>query len=186
LIVHPHGLCEDAIPPTIEEMARDRLHAVRAALPNGPYLIGGHCNGALVAFEMARQLAEAGEQVPVVVLIEAPAPDGSGEADDGGHYLRVNNFGGPTVMRAHDRMSDAELRYVRAMDRYAGRPYDGHVCVVKATDRRARGSGDMGWSRLVSSVEVHEVPGDHSTLLTTHVGELAARIREALTRATAA
>ena len=182
LIVHPHGLVEDTIPPTIEAMARDRLEAIRAVLPKGPYLIGGHCNGALVAYEMARQLADAGEQVPVVVLIEAHAPEGS-EDDDGGQYIHMSRGGGRQVLQPRDRLSDAELRYVKAMDRYAGRPFGGHVCVFKARERRTPASGDMGWSRLASSVEVHEVPGNHATLLTTHVGELAARIRDALARA---
>jgi hypothetical protein len=39
LIVHPHGLVEDAIPSTIEAMASDRLVSLRALHPRGPYLI---------------------------------------------------------------------------------------------------------------------------------------------------
>ncbi|MBK6394565.1 MAG: AMP-binding protein [Betaproteobacteria bacterium] len=73
LIVHPHGLVGDAIPESIEAMAADRLRALQAIRPVGPYVIGGHCNGALVAFEMARQLISRGESVPAVVLIEARA-----------------------------------------------------------------------------------------------------------------
>jgi amino acid adenylation domain-containing protein len=72
--LHPHGLHGEAVPPTIEAMAAARLEAVRAVQPHGPYLLGGFCNGALVAYEMARQLAAAGEAIEAVVLIGA---DGS-------------------------------------------------------------------------------------------------------------
>src|SRR5690606_811941 len=68
LIVHPHGLVDEAVPDTIEAMAADRIRALRALRPRGPYLLGGHCNGALVAYEMARQLTVEGEEVPLVVI----------------------------------------------------------------------------------------------------------------------
>jgi thioesterase domain-containing protein len=184
LIIHPHGLVEDAIPPSIEAMASDRLRSLRELLPRGPYMIGGHCNGALVAFEMARQLAAAGERVPVVVLIEAGAPGPRDEGDDGdAPFVKLNAAGGAQVMQARDRVSDAELRYVKAMHAYAGRRYEGHVVVVKARDAKWRSEPDMGWSRFAASVEVHELPGNHGTLLTRHIGELAATIRAALARA---
>jgi thioesterase domain-containing protein len=184
LIVHPHGLVDDAIPATIEEMAADRLRAVRAVQPTGPYLVGGHCNGALVAFEMARQLAAAGESVPAVVLIEARAPGHEAEPDGTpASYVKMNAPGGPRLLEPRDRASEAELRYVQAMDRYVGRQYGGHVVVIKAHDRRYDSPGDMGWSRLAASVEAHDVPGTHSSMITKHVGDLAATIRSALTRA---
>jgi len=82
LIVHLHGLVEASVPPTIEAMAADRIHSLRAMRPHGPYVLGGHCNDAFVAFEMARQLRAAGEAVPLVILIEAREPR-DGAAGDG-------------------------------------------------------------------------------------------------------
>ena len=72
--VHPHGLVDAGVPESIEDMAAERLAALRAARPRGPYLLGGHCNGGLVALEMARRLREQGEAVPLVVLLDAVAP----------------------------------------------------------------------------------------------------------------
>jgi thioesterase domain-containing protein len=72
--VHPHGLLDTALPDSIEAMAADRLVALRATRPRGPYLLGGHCNGALVALEMARRLSADGEDVRAVVLLDAVAP----------------------------------------------------------------------------------------------------------------
>jgi thioesterase domain-containing protein len=61
------------VPDTIDEMAADRLAVIRRIQTRGPYLLGGFCNGALIAYEMARQLEQAGERVEGVVLIGADA-----------------------------------------------------------------------------------------------------------------
>ena len=60
---------------TFEEMARDYLAEVRHVQPSGPYLLGGFSGGGLVAYEMARQLVEAGETVDLVVLLDTPFPE---------------------------------------------------------------------------------------------------------------
>jgi hypothetical protein len=58
---------------TIEAMARVHLAAVKKVQPTGPYRIGGYCHGGLVAYEMARQLTQLGEQVDTVVLVDSYA-----------------------------------------------------------------------------------------------------------------
>ncbi|MEQ1861614.1 MAG: amino acid adenylation domain-containing protein [Chthoniobacteraceae bacterium] len=72
--LHPHGLHGELPPATIEVMAAERLADLRRTCPHGPYLLGGFCNGAIVAYEMARQLEAEGERVEGVILIGA---DGS-------------------------------------------------------------------------------------------------------------
>jgi amino acid adenylation domain-containing protein len=67
--IQPHGLEGQAIPKTIEEMAEDHIKTLRDFQPTGPYQLGGHCNGGLLAFEMARQLEDAGQEVNPLVLI---------------------------------------------------------------------------------------------------------------------
>ena len=73
-VLTPHGIDGRPVPETIEQMAAERLESLRAARPRGPYLLGGYCNGAFVALEMARRLRAAGERVGVTVLVEAHAP----------------------------------------------------------------------------------------------------------------
>jgi acyl transferase domain-containing protein/thioesterase domain-containing protein/acyl carrier protein/SAM-dependent methyltransferase len=58
----------------LEEMAAAYVEAVRKAQPHGPYLLGGYSFGGSVAFEMARQLAEAGERISWLLLLDAYAP----------------------------------------------------------------------------------------------------------------
>jgi aspartate racemase len=71
--IDPHGV-HDTPPRSIEEMAAARLELVRQTRPHGPYVLGGFCNGGLVAFEMARQLEAAGETVSSLILLSV---DGS-------------------------------------------------------------------------------------------------------------
>ena len=59
-----------AVPPTLEAMAAAYLKSVRAVQPEGPYLLGGWCNGGLVAYEMARQLHAEGQAVDLLVLMD--------------------------------------------------------------------------------------------------------------------
>ena len=55
-------------------MASRYIEALRLERPRGPYLLGGWSMGGIVAFEMARQLAAAGDEVPLVFLIDSPVP----------------------------------------------------------------------------------------------------------------
>jgi oxalate---CoA ligase len=70
LAIAPHGIGGERVPASIEEMAADRLPLILEAQPRGPYVLGGHCNGALVAFETARLLIDAGHHVDLVVMID--------------------------------------------------------------------------------------------------------------------
>lgn len=61
------------IPPSIEAMAAAHNKLLRIVQPEGPYLLGGFCNGGLVAYEMARQLHAEGDTVDLLVLMN-PTP----------------------------------------------------------------------------------------------------------------
>ncbi|XYI03749.1 amino acid adenylation domain-containing protein [Sorangium sp. So ce1128] len=75
--IHSPGLDgEEALPASVEAMARDYLAELRAIQPSGPYLLGGWSFGGVVAFEMAQQLLAAGETVATLALIDSYAPTG--------------------------------------------------------------------------------------------------------------
>ncbi len=70
------GLYGDQAPhETFEDMARDYLAEVRNVQPYGPYLLGGFSGGGVVAYEMAQQLKDAGEEVALVVMLDTPYPE---------------------------------------------------------------------------------------------------------------
>ncbi len=186
IIVHPHGLDDRAIPETIEAMAAERVAELRALWPRGPYVVGGHCNGAATAFEMARQLAAQGEEVPAIVVVEAPPPLHVGATDDDVAAFR-NRYRVASVEAQipRDRASDTRLRFQRAMEAYRGRPSDLHLAIIRAEMVEAL-ADDADWARLAPSHERIVLPGGHMSMLTRHVGELSRAIRGVIDRATAA
>ncbi|HVF38563.1 MAG TPA: amino acid adenylation domain-containing protein [Gemmatimonadaceae bacterium] len=60
-------------PITVEEIATRMIEIIRAEQPSGPYLLGGNCFGATLAFEIAQQLHAAGESVSLVALLHPDA-----------------------------------------------------------------------------------------------------------------
>lgn len=73
--LQPSGLQEgEIIHHTVEEMAAHYIDAMKQQQPRGPYLIGGHCDGCWVAHEMAVQLADSGESVAYLGLIDLSPP----------------------------------------------------------------------------------------------------------------
>lgn len=70
-VLSPHGLDGQAVPATIEAMAADRLTTLLVQQKTGPFLLGGYCNGGLVAFEMAQRMMRRGIQVERLILIDA-------------------------------------------------------------------------------------------------------------------
>ncbi len=61
-------------PATLEAMAGRYAGAVRGIQPRGPYRLGGWSTGGVIAFELARQLEQAGEEIELLALIDAYAP----------------------------------------------------------------------------------------------------------------
>jgi thioesterase domain-containing protein/acyl carrier protein len=58
-------------PATLEEMAAYYAREIRSVQPKGPYQVGGYCFGGVLAYEVARQLAPAGDPQGRVILLEA-------------------------------------------------------------------------------------------------------------------
>ncbi|KAF7503260.1 hypothetical protein GJ744_004051 [Endocarpon pusillum] len=59
---------------SFQEAVAFYLAAVRAKQPHGPYLLGGWSAGGVFAYEVARLLLEAGEQVKALVIVDIPGP----------------------------------------------------------------------------------------------------------------
>jgi thioesterase domain-containing protein len=59
---------------TVEEyraLAANYIAAMRKVQPQGPYYLGGTCEGSHIAFEIARLLIDAGEQVGLLIMFDA-------------------------------------------------------------------------------------------------------------------
>ena len=54
----------------IEDMAAHYIKEIQSVQPEGPYFLGGHSFGGLVAFEMAQQLQKQGQKVALLALFD--------------------------------------------------------------------------------------------------------------------
>jgi amino acid adenylation domain-containing protein len=107
------GFAADTVPMRgVPEMARHYIAQIRQVQPNGPYRLGGYSGGASIAYEMARQLLDAGDSVAFLGLIDsrpglgrdhAMRRDPIGEADTALRYVR--NDAAPAVQAALDRLA---------------------------------------------------------------------------------
>ena len=73
-LLEPYQFEGLAVPATLEEMAAAHIQAMRRIQPEGPYRLGGWCNGGLIAYEMARQFEAEGRTVELLVLMDSDAP----------------------------------------------------------------------------------------------------------------
>jgi amino acid adenylation domain-containing protein len=177
--VHPHGLEASEIPDSIEAMAEHLVRDIRRVRPHGPYLMGGHCNGGLVAVEMARQLAAEGEDVPLVVVLDANVPTErtSAAADE-----QSSSSPGPGPAQGSTTPGsplDVFYRYRRAVGSYAPARYRGRIAVLRSAETRDK-NPDLGWSSIAEQVETFVIPGSHHTSITRHVATTGACIKACL------
>jgi thioesterase domain-containing protein len=79
---------------TVEEMASHYIQEVRLAQSDGPYIIGGYCFGANVAYEMARQLEAQEEEVAALIVIEGSYRGGKEieSAEESTRFRRLINY----------------------------------------------------------------------------------------------
>ncbi|QEU90696.1 amino acid adenylation domain-containing protein [Streptomyces kanamyceticus] len=71
---------------SVPDIAASYIEAMRRVRPQGPYVVGGWSFGGFVAFEMARQLRAAGDEVAEVILLDTvalgPAEERQGYTDE--------------------------------------------------------------------------------------------------------
>ncbi|MHB8474422.1 MAG: non-ribosomal peptide synthetase [Gammaproteobacteria bacterium] len=67
-----------SLPLTLEDIATEYVRLIHKFQADGPYKLIGWCVGGVLAFEVARQLVEAGHEVSQLILIDAWAPGHQG------------------------------------------------------------------------------------------------------------
>jgi amino acid adenylation domain-containing protein len=61
--------------PSLKQIAARQVQALLEARPHGPYQLVGRCANGVLAYEMAQQLRAQGEEVSLLVMIDAFNPD---------------------------------------------------------------------------------------------------------------
>ena len=209
--LQPQGLDgENAIHTTIEEMAAHYIKEIKSIQPQGPYLLGGHCAGSWVAFEMACQLEAAGEEVATLVIVDADPPNYSPPAQNlsyymkrGLHYLRDNRLfyavhwqlklkldkriGEKVGNEQERRIQEMRNIHYQAFEEYTAPIYSGPIVFLRSSEwhKLADKRWQMNWGRLTtSSMDVEVIPGIHAHLIQNpHAKVLAEKIKFYLDRA---
>ena len=113
----PFGCDGGGAPASIEAMAARHASAIREVWPRGPYLLGGHCNGALEALEIARLFRREGHEVPAVVLIQ-PTPIDPVQV----LVQRLFSIASPLLRHNDEQRVDAALRLAERIRKIAAHP----------------------------------------------------------------
>ncbi len=208
--LQPLGLDGKSTPLNrIEAIAAYYIQAIKMLQPNGPYFLGGWSFGGLVAFEMAQQLTQAGQQVALLAILDTPAPcnrtslcqslkfllgtalwstlpflldygtlatnrlqSGSGWFSRWQWSAIANLIPEESRLRLLDESAIAPMLrivYANAIAayRYVPRRYAHQIALFKATEQSDSIAQDptLGWSALSNDIQLHQVPGNHLSLL---------------------
>ncbi|MER9250109.1 amino acid adenylation domain-containing protein [Mesorhizobium sp. M0590] len=86
------GLNGEAMPHlSIPEMAQEYVEAIKSVQPRGPYQLAGLSMGGSIAWEMACQLRDAGDEVAILALLDAKALHKHEEVASGRYHQLVGN-----------------------------------------------------------------------------------------------
>ncbi len=173
-------------PFEVTELADRYLARVREIAPAGPFLMGGISAGGTVAFEMACRLAEQGEKVDLLAMVDtlrrvpriapfwgaygwinraASSPRGLAET-----ALRAAKLLFPACERGvslRGCVSETIKASRLAARRYELHPYPGRITYLWSSGTRVLALRDprKGWDEWCDELEVHRVPGYHHEAL---------------------
>jgi len=170
----------------MEEAVEELINYIMSIQDEGPYLLGGYCNGGYVAYEIARRLASRGHRVDLLALVESP---GVGQADRLFRLRRrllfsvtrpmellsylTGKLGRFACRRSPTDMSIDSVDLFREFDRVfgdycwvrlrSGLPtYLGRLTLLYGDSSVYRCFPTHGWKELVKGgIEVHVAKGNH-------------------------
>jgi amino acid adenylation domain-containing protein len=190
------GLDGEAVPLTsIEEMATWYLREVRAAWPDGPYLIGGMCIGGLIALEMAQQLYQQGAEVALLAVLDTQTVPGMQRGHDRrgplrrllallgalftggkqraailGWVKRLLWRGRKRLVLLTSRQARRSYRVMQACEcarrNYRPQVYPGRITLFRAGSETEIPRHQKRWAELAGGgLECHVIPGEHQELI---------------------
>lgn len=176
--------------PKLEKLAAHYIDELRIQQPEGPYFLMGHSTGGILAYEMAVQLTEAGQEVGMVALFDTFI-SGWGErqlATPGQIVANLRRIGFSEIVRRSRRYVLRRLRAAKRrlpgysaesfdelvevrqlLQNYQPRTYSGHILLFKARDFSPLFDTvppEKGWlDYSQDQLEVCTIPGDHASIL---------------------
>ena len=178
---------------TISMMAKEYVEEIKSVQPQGPYLVGGECLGGAVAHAVACRLVDGGDAVSTLLLLDTNRYYFGYEILEGfssfrhgikaavlsmrESFLQPNFFfaamgkllvrGFPVTrsLRERRRLELGPKKYASMLRHYRPRRYEGKTLLVVNEAWNAK-RPLLGWDTAICPrLEVHVVPGDHTTRL---------------------
>jgi oxalate---CoA ligase len=208
--LQPLGLNGKEAPYTrAEDMAAHFICEMQRIQPEGPYLLTGTCFGGMVAVEMACQLQAQGQAVAFLALFDTPFPNptlvskikwhllslGQLDPKERVNYLleRLKRRSARVIgqfyikrkraMPTHLHDLYARAGVAQAVNTYIPQQYQGKITLFCAEAGMVSKDADhLRWRSVATGgVDVHLVPGEHSTLMSEpHVHVLVRKFQDCL------
>lgn len=170
--IAPHGTNDPRLPGSIEAMARELAAEIRALRPTGPIVMGGFCNGGMVAYEVARRLARDGVAVERTILIDAFNLNLAAASPLRRAFARLRNAARALLGRGDEpvpnggdweRWHDALVaRWERVLARYVPGRFGGDVVLLWSDDAAPQaGWRTDAWRRSAPRARADRVLGSH-------------------------
>jgi thioesterase domain-containing protein len=173
------------------------VEEILSVRPEGPYLLGGHSAGGVVAYEMAQQLLAQGRKVPLLLLLDTGSVQGASDRSPAsalGHEMAKiqaiasQRYRGFMAAMEDDARLRAEVTSTwQALSSYAPQPTDASVLFLRAREQISPedAAAVHAWMDLArGEFALQVVPGNHFTMLEPpHVAHVARAIQQRIAAA---
>jgi amino acid adenylation domain-containing protein len=179
----------------VSTMAAHNITELLERQPRGPFQLGGHSSGGVVAYEMARQLLHAGLEVsPVVLLDTPPLPLSQLRVDRPEDLLRLMDpfrerapaawEGFATAVAKDSPFRELLMVHAHALAAYEPRRSQLPLFYIRAKEKNEvlERYAERWWmNHTDGAFSMHNVPGDHFTMMESpHVAAVARLVRQNL------
>lgn len=178
----------------VESIAAFYLNQIRKVAPHGPYVLIGESMGGKIALEMAHQLAEFGDEVPVLALLDTYNFGVAQISNKGLEYfwmllkkhltilfrsgrqgrLDYIKFYRETIRDTlkqqfsggHININEMEKNNIAVSQKYQPRPYSGRVILFKALRGLHTENPTNGWDKVeIGELVIHPLDCYHGSIL---------------------
>jgi thioesterase domain-containing protein len=185
----------EPIHPDVPAMAAHYIAELLERQPRGPFQLGGHSSGGVVAYEMARQLHQRGLEVALVLLLDTPPLPLSqlqvGQPEELLRLVEPFRESAPAAWEgfASAVAEDSPFRqllmvHAHALAAYAPTRSQLPLVYLRAREQEAalEPHAERWWMEHTDGTfSLHNVPGDHFTMMEPpHVAAVARLARQSL------
>ncbi|WP_437974247.1 amino acid adenylation domain-containing protein [Sorangium sp. So ce295] len=182
---------------SVPAIAARYVEEILSVRPEGPYLLGGHSAGGVVAYEMAQQLLAQGRKVPLLLLLDTGSVQGASDRSPAsalGHEMAKiqaiasQRYRGFMAAMEDDARLRAEVTSTwQALSSYAPQPTDASVLFLRAREQISPedAAAVHAWMDLArGEFALQVVPGNHFTMMDPpHVAHVARAIQQRIAAA---